>query len=148
MTAPKNKRTAAKKTRRRPLSPPQAVPEEEEESSDSDVGAAPPHEQADDYQISEEDDDDEAAAEKGDESEDDDEEDEESDAVEVVGVPQKRKGPTKGNKKSFSFNLPLFQDSYCLFLIEKSAKATNLDEDEVEEPPRFLTPSRHLLLKN
>src|ERR1700678_214428 len=100
MTAPKTKKTAPKKPSERfqPLSSLLAMLEEEE-SSESDVD--PTHTPADEDNNSEEDN--EGATEKGGET-DKDEEEEEPDGVEFVEVPQKRKGQTKGNKKSFSFN--------------------------------------------
>ena len=130
MTGPKTHKTALKKPpacqTHQTLSPPLAIPEEEEESSESDVGNAPPH-LADEYY----DDEEEVVPEESGETDRDEEGEEVLDTVELVEVPQKCKGQSKANKKSFPFNLTYFFDSYCLFLIEKSAKAT--DKNKAEE---------------
>jgi len=106
MTGPKTKKTAPHKPPERrthqTISQPLAILEEEEESSESDVGDMPPH-LVDEYNDSEDGDDDEVVPEKEGEIGSDEEGEEESDTVELVEVPQKRKGQSKANKKSFPF---------------------------------------------
>jgi len=122
MAGPKTKKTAPRKPperrTRQTLSPPLAIPEEEEESSELDVGDVPPH-LADEYNDSEDGDDDEViVVEKGGETDKEEEGEEESDTVELVEIPKKCKGQSKGNKKSFPFNLTYFHDAYYLFYRE------------------------------